>query len=70
MEGYVGDGVNETENEAFCSPVDDDVDGHVLFIDGCSVCVGPWSGRTGIAELVADPGEAREAGAGRGVRWV
>ena len=65
----VRDGVNKTEDEAICGPVDDDVDGHVVFIDGCSVCVGPWSGRAGIAEVVTDPGEAREAGAGREVRY-
>lgn len=60
--------MNKTENEAFCGPVDDDVDSHVVPIDGCSVCIWPGRRRPGIAEFIADLREAREADAVRGVR--
>lgn len=52
--------MDEAEDEALSGPVDDNVDGHVVGIEGDFLCIGPIEGRAGVAELATNGGEARE----------
>lgn len=60
----IDDGVEETENEAFGGPVDDDVDGHAVGVDGDFLCIGPGVFYTLEAEQATDSGTATDAHAG------
>ena len=62
----IDDGVEEAENEAFGGPVDDDVDGHVIGVDGDFFCLGPGMFYTLEAEQATDSGTATDAHAGEG----
>lgn len=64
----VDHGVYETQNHAVCSPIDDDVDRHVVGVHGYLIGVLPRGGRPLVAQLTSDtrePGISHAGGRGK-----
>jgi hypothetical protein len=57
----VNRGVNEAEHKTLCSPVNDEIDDHVVLINGDFGGVCPRRRRTLVAKLTSDPRETRKA---------
>jgi hypothetical protein len=56
--GEIHNSVNEAEDESFCGPVDDDVDSHIVGVNGNFLGIYPLNICTLMTQLAADPGEA------------
>lgn len=61
MGSKINDGVYETQHEAFSSPVNDDIDSHVVGVDGYFLCICEGRRRTRMTELTANCGETRKS---------